>query len=316
MKRLLTLVALAAALTASAQVKVVKLWDNASAPHSNEDAGPQKEKNGNLYNTVDTELFIYPAAPDKATGQAVVVCPGGGYRFVSMPREGHEVGEWLSAEGITVVALKYRLPNGHCQVPLEDAEAALRYIRDHAAEYGVDPSRVGIMGFSAGGHLAASAATMLPEEVRPAFAVLVYPVITAEPGKCHKGSFDNLLGTDRTAGDEAQWSLQNRPHRAARQQHALLRSAQTQRRERVFAAHLPQRRPRRWFQPRPHLPYRVARRRARLARNAPEQRLALTSSGRNEAGAEIGSPPPLFYGRNSGQPPAPTAGSGRRLRVQ
>jgi len=62
----------------------------------------------------------------------------------------------------------------------------------------------------AGGHLAASAATMLPEEVRPAFAVLVYPVITAEPGKCHKGSFDNLLGTDRTAGDEAQWSLQNR----------------------------------------------------------------------------------------------------------
>ena len=66
------------------------------------------------------------------------------------------------------------------------------------------------MGCSAGGHLAASAATMLPEEVRPAFAVLVYPVITAEPGKCHKGSFDNLLGTDRTADDEAQWSLQNR----------------------------------------------------------------------------------------------------------
>ena len=93
---------------------------------------------------------------------------------------------------------------------MEDAEAALRYIRDHAAEYGVDPVRVGIMGFSAGGHLAGSAATMLPEVVRPAFAVLVYPVITAEPGKCHKGSFDNLLGTDRTADDEAQWSLQNR----------------------------------------------------------------------------------------------------------
>ena len=331
MKRLLTLVALAATLTASAQVKVVKLWDNASAPHSNEDAGPQKEKNGNLYNTVDTELFIYPAAPDKATGQAVVVCPGGGYRFVSMPREGHEVGEWLSAEGITVVALKYRLPNGHCQVPLEDAEAALRYIRDHAAEYGVDPSRVGIMGFSAGGHLAASAATMLPEEVRPAFAVLVYPVITAEPGKCHKGSFDNLLGTDRTAGDEAQWSLQNRvtastpptlllladddrtvpPVNSTLFYEALKRNG-----VKGCSAHLPQRRPRRRFQPRPHLPYRVARRRARLARNAPEQRLALTSSGRNEAGAEIRSPPPLFYGRNSGQPPAPTAGSGRRLRVQ
>ena len=210
MKRLLTLVALAAALTASAQVKVVKLWDNASAPHSNGITAPETEKEGRLYNIAETELYIYPADAAKATGQAVVVCPGGGYRLVIIRREGHEVGQWLAANGITAVVLKYRLPNGHCQVPLEDAEAALRYIRDHAAEYGVDPSRVGIMGFSAGGHLAASAATMLPEEVRPAFAVLVYPVITAEPGKCHKGSFDHLLGTDRTAGDEAQWSLQNR----------------------------------------------------------------------------------------------------------
>ena len=106
--------------------------------------------------------------------------------------------------------LKYRLPNGRCEVPLEDTEAALRFLRRTAPDFRADSAQVGIVGCSAGGHLAASAATMLPEEVRPAFAVLVYPVITAEPGKCHKGSFDNLLGTDRTAGDEAQWSLQNR----------------------------------------------------------------------------------------------------------
>ena len=210
MKRLLTLLALAAALTAPAQIKVVKLWDNATAPHSNGAAGPETEKKGAVYNTVDTELFIYPAAGDKATGQGVVVCPGGGYRFVSMQREGYEVGEWLAANGITAVALKYRLPNGRCEVPLEDTAAALRYLRDYAEEYGVDPSRVGVMGFSAGGHLAASAATMLPEAVRPAFAVLIYPVITAEPDKCHKGSFDHLLGTERTVEAEAQWSLQNR----------------------------------------------------------------------------------------------------------
>ena len=200
------------------QALTVRIWDNASAPHSNEDAGPQKEKNGNLYNTVDTELFIYPAAPDKATGQAVVVCPGGGYRFVSMPREGHEVGEWLSAEGITVVALKYRLPNGHCQVPLEDAEAALRYIRDHAAEYGVDPSRVGIMGFSAGGHLAASTAILWDAEpvqtalgihgteARPDAVVLGYPVITAGEYR-HDGSIVNLCGDD--ADLRATMSLEN-----------------------------------------------------------------------------------------------------------
>ena len=197
MRRLLVLTALAAALTAGAQQRIVRLWNNASAPHDNGLRGGERVEEDRLFNTTEAVLYVYAADPARATGQAAVVCPGGGYRFVSMPREGHEVGEWLSAEGITVVALKYRLPNGHCQVPLEDVEAALRYIRDHAAEYGVDPSRVGIMGFSAGGHLAASAATMLPEEVRPAFAVLIYPVITAEPGKCHKGSFDHLLGTDR-----------------------------------------------------------------------------------------------------------------------
>lgn len=210
MKRVITLFALAAALTASAQVKVVKLWDNTTAPHSNGVTEAETEKNRAYYNITEAQLYIYPADPAKATGQAAVLCPGGGYKYVSLYREGHEIGQWLAENGITAVALKYRVPNGHCEVPLEDVGAALKYLREHAAEYGVDPARIGIFGFSAGGHLAASASTLLPEAERPAFAVLVYPVITAEAGKCHKGSFDQLLGKDRTAEEEAQWSLQNR----------------------------------------------------------------------------------------------------------
>ena len=199
MKRLLTLVALAAALTASAQVKVVKLWDNASAPHSNEDAGPQKEKNGNLYNTVDTELFIYPAAPDKATGQAVVICPGGGYISLAYGHEGLDVAEWMNEHGITAVVLRYRMPNGHPEIPLKDAQTALKLVRQKAADWHVDPNRVGIMGFSAGGHLAATAATHFtgPED-RPDFSILIYPVISMD-SITHQGSKDNLLGTNAPA---------------------------------------------------------------------------------------------------------------------
>ena len=209
MKRLLTLVALAATLTASAQVKVVKLWDNASAPHSNEDAGPQKEKNGNLYNTVDTELFIYPAAPDKATGQAVVVCPGGGYRLLCMDYEGYDVAKWFATHGITAAVLKYRMPNGHPEVPLEDAVQALRILSGEVpGAEGFTAEEVGIAGFSAGGHLAAMASTI--GSCRPAFSILFYPVITAEEGRCHRGSFDNLLGAARSRTDSEAYSLQRR----------------------------------------------------------------------------------------------------------
>ena len=210
MRRLLVLTALAAALTAGAQQRIVRLWNNASAPHDNGLRGGERVEEDRLFNTTEAVLYVYAADPARATGQAAVVCPGGGYRFLSIGGDGHAVGRWLAEHGVTAAVLKYRLPNGRCEVPLEDTEAALRYLRRTAPDFRADSAQVGIVGCSAGGHLAASAATMLPEEVRPAFAVLIYPVITAESGKCHKGSFDHLLGTDRTAGDEAQWSLQNR----------------------------------------------------------------------------------------------------------
>jgi acetyl esterase/lipase len=153
---------------------------------------------------------ITPFLPeaDKRSGAAVVICPGGGYGGLAMEKEGLEVGRWMQQHGIAGVVLRYRCGGGKNQqpVPLEDAQRAIRLVRHHAKEWGVDPQRVGILGFSAGGHLASSAATMFydgdpdaadpveKQPCRPDFAVLVYPVISMENGVTHGGSRRNLLG--------------------------------------------------------------------------------------------------------------------------
>lgn len=214
MKKLIcTLLLVAAALTSQAQRYgdfAITLWDNATAPHSNELTGPETGAERERYgNTTVAELYIYAADPAKATGQAVVVCPGGGYGYTSFSNEGEPVGRWLAANGITAAVLKYRMPNGHPEVPLEDAERALRILMGlEAGATGYTAEQVGIMGFSAGGHLAAMTSTMA--QTRPAFSILVYPVISGETGRCHPGSFDNLLGKSRTAQLTAQYSLENR----------------------------------------------------------------------------------------------------------
>lgn len=188
----------------------LKIWDNASAPHSNGIEAPETElKNGSLTNTSEAVLYIFPADPAEDTGQAVVICPGGGYGRLTLRRKGFETAKWLAAHGITAAALKYRLPNGHPEVPLEDVERALRIMSGlEAGATGFTADRVGIMGFSAGGHLAAMASTLAA--TRPAFAILFYPVVTGEEPACHKGSFDNLLGEGRTPGQSARYSLENR----------------------------------------------------------------------------------------------------------
>ena len=166
MRRLLVLTALAAALTAGAQQRIVRLWNNASAPHDNGLRGGERVEEDRLFNTTEAVLYVYAADPARATGQAAVVCPGGGYRFLSIGGDGHAVGRWLAEHGVTAAVLKYRLPNGRCEVPLEDTEAALRYLRRTAPDFSADSAQVGIVGCSAGGHLAASAATMLPDEAQ------------------------------------------------------------------------------------------------------------------------------------------------------
>lgn len=143
--------------------------------------------------------------PTRPNGMAVVICPGGGYGGVVAGPEGHGIARWLNQHGIVGVVLEYRLPAGRSRVPLLDAQRAIRTVRLNAREWQVDPKRVGIIGFSAGGHLAATASTRFDlgdpgtahtlegQSCRPDFTILVYPVITFG-GLTHSGSRDNLLG--------------------------------------------------------------------------------------------------------------------------
>ena len=182
------------------------LWP-AGAPDSNGLQGPEIVKAciGNI--SIPT-LTVYPAPKEKATGAAVVVMPGGGYGVVCVEAEGMKVVETLHKMGITAVMLKYRLPNQHHLIPANDARRAIRMTRANAAEWGIDPKRVGVWGFSAGGHLASTVATAFdagnaksddPVErmsSRPDFAILFYPVISMNDEICHKGSRQNLMGKE------------------------------------------------------------------------------------------------------------------------
>ena len=192
--------------------KVVKWWNNKKAPHSNEEEKDEsRNKAGHFYNTSQTEFYLYIADKEKATGQAIVLCPGGGYGAVCIEREGFFLAEYFKSIGVTALVLKYRLPNyGHKEVPLEDAQAALRYLRKNAKKLGVDPTKVGIAGSSAGGHLAAYVSTFTEDAEKPAFAVLFYPVITAENCMTHHGTFDRLLGKGQAPYLRDYYSLNNR----------------------------------------------------------------------------------------------------------
>ncbi len=146
-----------------------------------------------------TLTYYLPASP-ASTHPAVVVCPGGGYVHLAMDHEGKQIAEWLNARGIAAFVLKYRLgPRYHHPAMMMDVQKALRTVRSDAKELGIDPSRIGVMGFSAGGHLASTAATHFETvdgvSSRPDFAILCYPVLTlTEELYVHKGSRQYLLG--------------------------------------------------------------------------------------------------------------------------
>ena len=164
--------------------------------------GNGKFETGNAFITVHR-------ATDNPNAAAVVICPGGGYGGLVVGAEGHGIARWLNQHGIAGIVLEYRLPRGRAFVPLLDAQRAVRTVRFNAKQWGIEPGRIGIVGFSAGGHLASTAGTHFDRgdpkaadpidrvSCRPDFAILIYPVITMGE-KTHGGSRTNLLGRDPT----------------------------------------------------------------------------------------------------------------------
>ncbi len=190
MKRfyLLNLLLAFTTLLAAQEPIVIKLWPD-KAPNSN--GMTRQIENEQLY-VAEPTLTVYPAK--NGNGMAIVACPGGAYFTLATGHEGKDMASWFNSQGITYAVLIYRMPNGHHEVPLSDAQQALRIMRQHATEWNI--RKLGIMGSSAGGHLASTAATHYTDaETRPDFQILFYPVITMDPAYTHMGSHDNLLGS-------------------------------------------------------------------------------------------------------------------------
>ena len=151
-------------------------------------------------------LRVFLPAPELATGRAVVACPGGGYSHLAFEHEGCDWAPYFNKQGIALIVLKYRMPNGDRTLPISDAEAAMKLVRDSADVWNLNPNDIGIMGSSAGGHLASTIATHAKPELRPNFQILFYPVITMDKSYTHRGSHDNLLGKDASAELELEYS--------------------------------------------------------------------------------------------------------------
>jgi acetyl esterase/lipase len=167
-----------------------------------------RETDGIAYNVSVPTLTVFLPPAEKASGAAVVICPGGGYRLLVIEREGRKIAHAFNRKGVAAFVLRYRLPDDNIMDdksagPLQDAQKAIKVVREHAKEWNIDPDKTGIMGFSAGGHLASTAGTHFNKNyienikgtsLRPDFMILVYPVISFSDTLGHLGSRENLLG--------------------------------------------------------------------------------------------------------------------------
>jgi acetyl esterase/lipase len=190
----------------TAQNYTLKVWPD-GPPDSNGITVPEEKYDGvRVRNVTVPELYVFLPESRNNTGAAVVICPGGGYGILAMDHEGYDMARWFAARGVAGIVLKYRLPNGHHQVPSGDARRAIRMVRANAADWAIDPGKIGIAGSSAGGHLASTVGTRFDagnpqaEDVvarqssRPGFMLLLYPVITFREEFGHMGSRKNLIG--------------------------------------------------------------------------------------------------------------------------
>lgn len=167
-------------------------------------AGKPSVKSSDANDTAKVRIFL--PADAESTGRAVVICPGGGYTYLAMDKEGNDWGAYFQNMGIVAVVLKYRMPHGKSEVPISDAENAIKLVRANAKAWKVRTDNIGIMGFSAGGHLASTIATQAKGEAAPNFQILFYPVITMMEGFTHEGSRKNLLGDHPSKRDEKKFS--------------------------------------------------------------------------------------------------------------
>lgn len=167
--------------------------------------------NGNPNDTAKVRVYLPKAS--EATGRAIVVCPGGGYSSLSMQTEGYAWAEFLQSQGVAAIVLKYRLPNGTPAVPISDAEQAIKLVRMNATSWKVNRKDVGIMGFSAGGHLAATVATQSKGEAKPDFQILLYPVISMVEGYGHEGSLRQFLGKNPSKAQQKKFSADQNVNR-------------------------------------------------------------------------------------------------------
>lgn len=188
----------------------IRLYENSQPVYQNGYTPEDEwvERKDRIYKISDPRLDIYLPQGGKAKGILLSI-PGGGYRFVSSGNEGTQVADFFVPRNYAVAVLKYRLPNQHENVPLEDALQAMRILRDSAAQWAIEKAAVGVMGFSAGGHLAASLLTHYTDSMtRPDYGVLIYPVISMDDEITHKGSCKHLLGETPTPEQRNYWSAE------------------------------------------------------------------------------------------------------------